>query len=128
MSIQTIMTADESGQELVEYAQQVADVLVKNNLTRAQIRNIFTEVRQIEALWGTSQRKEEALRRLSMLKPKLAYQTARTNSLEKLKQVLSEAIDEVVKSPADKKDATFQRFMDLFEAILAYHRALGGRN
>jgi CRISPR-associated protein Csm2 len=128
MSIQTIMTADESGQELVEYAQQVADVLVKNNLTRSQIRNIFTEVRQIEALWGTSQRKDEALRRLSMLKPKLAYQTARTPSVDKLKQVLSEAIDEVVKSVPEKKDSAFQRFMDLFEAILAYHRALGGRN
>jgi CRISPR-associated protein Csm2 len=63
-----------------------------------------------------------------MLKPKLAYQTARTPSVDKLKQVLSEAIDEVVKSVPEKKDSAFQRFMDLFEAILAYHRALGGRN
>lgn len=128
MSVHTIMTADESGKELVEFAGQVADALVKNNLTRSQIRNIFTEVRQIEAMWKTAKRKPEALRRLTMLKPKLAYQTARTQSVERLKQVLGEAIDEVVKSTDENRDAVFRRFMDLFEAILAYHRALGGKN
>jgi CRISPR-associated protein Csm2 len=124
MSVQSIMTADSSGAELVTFAQQAAEQLVKNNLTRSQIRTVFTEVRQIQAQWG----KPEAVRRLNMLKPKLAYQTARSNSVEYLRLVLSEAIDEVVQSPADKRDERFQRFVDLFEAILAYHRAKGGRN
>lgn len=127
MSVHTLMTADESGKALVEYAQQVAEHLVKDGLTRAQIRTIFTEVRQIEAMWTTAN-KPQAMRRLNMLKPKLSYQTARSSSLEHLKQVLSEAIDEVEKAGPDQKDAAFQRFVDFFEAILAYHRALGGRN
>ncbi len=122
--VHDLMTADEAGAELVTLAQQAADRLVKNNLTRSQIRTVFTEVRQIEAQWG----KPEALRRLNMLKPKLAYQTARSNSVDYLREVLSEAIDEVAQSPADKRDERFQRFVDLFEAILAYHRAKGGRN
>jgi CRISPR-associated protein Csm2 len=122
--VHTLMTADEAGAELVTFAQQAADRLVTNNLTRSQIRTVFTEVRQIEAQWG----KPEAVRRLNMLKPKLAYQTARSNSVDYLREVLSEAIDEVVQSPADKRDERFQRFVDLFEAILAYHRAKGGRN
>ncbi len=122
--VHDLMTADEAGAELVTFAQQAADRLVKNNLTRSQIRTVFTEVRQIEAQWG----KAEAVRRLNMLKPKLAYQTARSNSVDYLREVLSEAIDEVVQSPADKRDERFQRFVDLFEAILAYHRAKGGRN
>ncbi len=126
MTIHTIMTADESGKELVEFAQTVAQVLVSNNLTRGQIRTIFTEVRQIEALWGT--RRADALRRLLMLKPKLAYQAARIQSVYRLKEVLSEAVDEVEKAPESKKDNAFRRFVDLFEAILAYHRALGGKN
>jgi CRISPR/Cas system CSM-associated protein Csm2 small subunit len=33
--------------------------------------------------------------------------------------VLSEAIDEVEKAPAEKKDAAFQRFVNFFEAVLA---------
>lgn len=122
--VHDLMTADEAGAELVTFAQQAADRLVKNNLTRNQIRTVFTEVRQIEAQWG----KPEALRRLNMLKPKLAYQTARSNSVDYLREVLSEAIDEVAQSPADKRNERFQRFVDLFEAILAYHRAKGGRN
>ncbi len=122
--VHDLMTADEAGAELVTFAQQAADRLVKSNLTRGQIRTVFTEVRQIEAQWG----KAEAVRRLNMLKPKLAYQTARNNSVDYLREVLSEAIDEVVQSPADKRDERFQRFVDLFEAILAYHRAKGGRN
>jgi len=121
------MTADESGKEMVEYAQQVAQALVRNGLTRSQIRTIFTEVRQIEAMWGASHQKE-ALRRLVMLKPKLAYQTARTSSMDLLQKELTAAIDEVEKANAEQKDAAFQRFVDFFEAILAYHRANGGRS
>jgi len=118
------MTADESGAELVTFAQQTADALVTQNLTRSQIRTIFTEVRQIEAMWG----QREAVRRLSMLKPKLAYQAARSSTVNLLRDVLSDAIDEVLKAPADKQNERFARFVELFEAILAYHRAKGGKN
>ena len=122
--VETVMTADESGAELVKFARQTADTLVKGSLTRSQIRTIFTEVRQIEAMWpGT-----EAMRRLTMLKPKLAYQAARAAPVGHLRDVLTDAIDAVVKASADKRNERFDRFVDLFEAILAYHRALGGRS
>ncbi len=134
--IQTIITADPSGEKLVDFAARTAEQLVKNQLTRGQIRNIFTEVRKIEALWEAESVKEptqrdytKALRRLNMLKPKMDYQTARIPQVQRLKEVLSEAIDEVAKgtSPEDQTER-FKRFMNLFEAILAYHRAKGGRN
>lgn len=125
--VQTLMNADESGKALVEFARLTAQTLVKHSLTRAQIRGIFTEVRQIEALWPT--RKAEAARRLNMLKPKLAYQAARSETVKHLRDVLSEAIDEVIKEPAGKaRDDRFERFVNFFEAILAYHRAEGGKN
>ncbi|MDE3090845.1 MAG: type III-A CRISPR-associated protein Csm2 [Chloroflexota bacterium] len=126
--VQTVMMADESGAELVAFAQQTADALVNQNLTRSQIRTIFTEVRQIEAMWDKATGKSEAVRRLSMLKPKLAYQAARSNTVNLLRDVLSDAIDEVIKAPANNQDDRFARFVELFEAILAYHRAKGGRN
>jgi CRISPR-associated protein Csm2 len=122
--VQALMTADESGAELVTFARQTAKSLVTQNLTRSQIRSIFTEVRQIEAMWP----KPEAVRRLNMLKPKLSYQAARSNTVNYLRDVLTDAIDEVVKAPAEKRDERFKRFVDLFEAILAYHRAEGGKS
>jgi len=121
------MTTDIKGDELVTFAQQTASTLVGNNLTRSQIRGIFTEVRKIEAMWdGHSM---EAMRRLNMLKPKLDYQTARSSSVKVLRDVLIQAIDEVNKAKDDDdRSRRFRVFMDLFEAILAYHRSLGGRN
>jgi len=127
MSIHKIMTADESGKELVDYARQVAQILVHNGLTRSQIRTIFTEVRQIEAMWQMGDaHMADAIRRLNLLKPKMAYQSARTTSLMELKEALSEAIDEVEKAPAERKNKAFERLMNFFEAVLAYHRVLGG--
>lgn len=129
MDVQSVMTQDSTGADLVELARKTADQLVRNNLTRAQIRNIFTEVRKIEALWDS--KPDEALRRLNMLKPKLDYATARSDTVRGLRDVLTKAIDEVNAVPGDKQEERnrrFQRFVDLFEAILAYHRALGGRN
>lgn len=122
--VETLMLQDESGAELVTFARQTAKALVTQNLTRSQIRSIFTEVRQIEATWPSV----AATRRLSMLKPKLAYQAARSNTVNHLRDVLTDAIDQVLKAPDNQRDTRFERFVDLFEAILAYHRAEGGKN
>ena len=126
-TIQTIMTADESGAELVCFAKRTAKRLVKDKLTRSQIRNIFTEVRKIEAIWQGQE--QEALRRLNMLKPKLAYHTARSRSVMLLRDILTNAIIQVDQATTRiERNNRFQRFVDLFEAILAYHRAEGGRS
>jgi CRISPR type III-A-associated protein Csm2 len=45
--------------------------------------------------------------------------------VEPLRAVLVEAIDEVAGKPTDRRQR-FERFMELFEAILAYHRFHGG--
>lgn len=119
MSIQTIMNADPTGEQLVIFAKGAADRLFKAGLKKAQIRNIFSEVRQIEAMWSNNQ--AEAFRRLNMLKPKLYYQAARNREVKYLEEVLTEAIDEINKADKDK-DQKFKRFVHLFEAILAYHR------
>lgn len=127
MTVPTIMTADTNGEKLVNFAQEIATKLVHDNLNRAQIRGIFTEVRKLEAMWDAHP--VEAIRRLNMLKPKLDYQTARIPAVKTLKDVLTQAIDEVNKATTDEeRNRRFRVFMDLFEAILAYHRAQGGRS
>lgn len=122
-----IFTEDNDASELVKFAELTAQTLVGNNLRSAQIRNVFTEVRKIDALY--KQDPDAAIRRLQMLKPKLAYQAARQQQVKHLKDVLSEAIDQVTKieEPQKREDA-FETFMELFEAILAYHKAKGGKN
>ena len=71
-------------------------------------------------------------RELLLIKPKLAYQYGRaTNSggdrkkdgMELLKETLSLAIDQV-----ERDRDRFKRFVEFFEAILAYHRCRGGKS
>jgi CRISPR-associated protein Csm2 len=127
MSISTIMREDATGQELVSFAETTAAALVRDSLTRAQIRGIFSEVRKIEAMW--SQDPVQGMRRLNMLKPKLDYQTERNKPVKGLRDVLVPAIDEVGRAVNDQdRNRRFARFLELFEAILAYHRAKGARS
>jgi CRISPR-associated protein Csm2 len=129
-AIKAVITADESGEVLVKYASQVAERLVKNGLGNAQIRNFFSEVRQIQAMWNQENLKGDALRRLNMLKPKLAYQAMRAREVESLRDIMTRAIDLVnsAGAPGDKNlDKAFKRFVDFYEAILAYHYSAGNK-
>lgn len=128
--LKTIIQGDDT-QRLVEVAERVGDELVKQRLTTAQIRNIFGTVRKIEMNWPehsdsvNEERVRNAQHQLLLLKPKLAYQAKRERGggVQALESVLSPAIDLV----GDDR-AHFGRFVDFFEAILAYHRAAGGRD
>ena len=126
MSIQTIFTNDPTGSELVSLAEDTAHHLVTADLKRSQIRSIFSEARKIQGLWVSNQ--DAAIRRLVMLKPKMDYQTQRNPPVRGLRDVLSPAIDMVAQAKDEERNKRFQIFMDLFEAILAYHRAKGGQN
>ena len=122
VNVSTIMTADPTGKDLVEFAKSKAE-LWRRDLKRSQIRNIFTEARDIESEWDKDVL--NSLRRLNMLKAKLAYQQARHDKSEGLRglvDVLTKAIEEVNRAPEAQRTDRFHRFMDLFEAILAYHR------
>jgi CRISPR-associated protein Csm2 len=57
---------------------------------------------------------------LVLLKQKLAYASARQDAIKPLKEVMDAAIDKV----QDSED--FERFFQLIESIIAYHKAAGG--
>jgi len=115
----------ESAAALVKTAEQWGGYLKDNKLKTSQIRTIFASVRQIEMLWPVnapdSADARSAMTQLVLLKPKLAYQAGRTEEVKPLADLLTRAIDLV-----GEDRANFQRFMDFFEAILAYHKAKGG--
>jgi len=129
-TLETIITDPNGAETLVREADKLGKELAKQRLATTQIRALFGEVRQIEAQWqmGDKQRKK-AERRLILLKPKMAYRAKRERGrgVRELVNVLDPAIDLVIdeKDP-QKKQEHFQRFVDFFEAILAYHKAYGG--
>jgi CRISPR-associated protein Csm2 len=106
---------------LVEQAEHIGQELA-HSLSKNQIRNIFGQVRQIQFNWREEADQARAYRDLQLLRPKMAYQAARERDVKPLVQVLDKAIQEV----EDSRDR-FQRFVDFFEAILAYHTKYGGR-
>lgn len=131
---------------LVVVAQETGGRLARQ-LTTSQIRNIFGEVRRIEMDWPlhtkpvkegdeeaakaaaeAKAKADEGFRRVVLLQPKLAYQAKRERGrgVEELQQVLDPCIDEIRKARQEDRRLYFQRFVDFFEAILAYHKAAGG--
>ncbi|MFZ4829179.1 MAG: type III-A CRISPR-associated protein Csm2 [Phototrophicaceae bacterium] len=126
--LQIIILGDavESAHRTNECASKLGSEL-KSKLKTAQIRNIFGKVRQIEMAWLDAEDEPSSRRELVLLIPKMRYQTERKPELESLAEVLIECINLVEKGqsalPARER---FQRFVDFFEAILAYHKAAGG--
>ena len=110
---------------LVKSADEVGRRLKEMNLTSSQIRALFGEVRQIEALWRTDDAR--ARNRLILLKPKMAYRSRRERGqgVAELVGVLDPAVDFVVRD-SNGEYVRFQHFVELFEAILAYHKFYGG--
>jgi CRISPR-associated protein Csm2 len=108
----------QGGKVLVETAEKLGPRLERGRLTVSQIRNVYGMVKQMEMRGFDANA-------FVLLKPKLAYAAARANTdgVRELRDVLSWAIDEV-----DQDESKFARFVDFFEAILAYHKAAGGRS
>lgn len=137
--VEAIIKHEHAAETLVTWAEKLGRGLVDNEgLTATQLRGFFGVVRQIQAEVIADMikaRTETALsvnvqRQLKLLKPKLAYQAARDQGSSKrdgpqtrkdgvlrLKEILEPAIDHI----EDKPDR-FRRFVEYFEAIVAYHK------
>jgi CRISPR-associated protein Csm2 len=125
--LRKIITQADAAELTVRTAETLGKQLAEAKLTTSQIRAVFGEVRQIEGMWSSSmddKTKQQAKRRLILLKPKMAYRARKEQGrgVEQLVGVLSPAVDLV-----NNDDANFARFVEFFEAILAYHKANGGK-
>jgi CRISPR-associated protein Csm2 len=119
-------------QEAIISAEQIGKELAEKRLSTSQIRAAFGEVRRLQMRGITDSFDSSLL----LLKPKLAYAQVRKAGVDrnaaeaagKLLEVLSQGIDGVVESKdAQTKLHRFENFAAFFEAILAYHRANGGK-
>lgn len=102
----------------VDFAEKVGKYLADNKLTTSQIRNVFGELKRIQ-MKGFDSEKTAFL----LLKPKMAYAAKRNSNdgINVFKDVFNKGHNEV------NDEITFINFISLIEAILAYHKAFGGR-
>ncbi len=107
----------------ISYSEEFGKFLKKNGFTTAQIRKIFGEVKMIQQKGWEG---DKTLTALLLLKPKLAYSAKRDKNkcAHSLQDFLCKGIDVI--NTSNNPDKVFQNFANLFESILAYHRANGG--
>lgn len=121
------LIAHDEPEDLVRIADGFGEHLVARRLTTNQIRNIFGAVRQIEMNWRS--KPNESYRQAVLLKPKLGYAAARERGqgMQDLESVLAPALTAITEgSNNSERHLRFGRFVDFFEAILAYHKKYGG--
>ena len=113
--------------ELLNAAEKLGRELQQKRLTTSQIRQVFSRLKSVEAKGYKGAQRTEFM----MLKPYIAYAAGRPGSSEGtriLKEKVTWGIDAVLAD--DKNTAEEQRFYNFckfFEAVLAYHRAHGGK-
>ena len=105
---------------LVEFAERAGRFMARKGLTNSKIRSIYGEIKRIQM---SEFEKEKSS--FILLKPKVAYALGRDDKNEGLK-LFKEIFD---LSSADVTDQQrFLNFCNLMEAILAYHKAYGGKD
>ena len=125
-----------AGDVLVKVADELGEQLSKP-LKTSQIRAILDETQRIGSLFRIG-KFEEAVRRAHLLEPKIAYRAKRVAERDRKAGGAAELIADVLKKSLrivlEKKDdreevrARYLRFLEFFEAIVAYHKAHGGKD
>lgn len=109
-----------ANKEMVTFAEQRGRELVEGKLTNSKIRSIYGEIKRIQGAKDFEKSKSS----FYLLKPKVAYAYGRepqNRGLKLFKEIFDGAF------PYVTDDKTYNNFCNLMEAILAYHRAFGGK-
>jgi CRISPR-associated protein Csm2 len=100
----------------------------REGMTTTQIRNFFGEIRKIQMKTVAKSKGDFA-----MLKPRMAIAKVRAtkdNSNNRIKDFERSVVlfyDKIEKN-TDQTEQQFQNFADFIEAVVAYHKAYGGKN
>ena len=97
----------------------------RNAMTASQIRNVFGAIKQIEARGENTNWRTKFL----MLRPKMAYASARvlTNSRDSRIKAFREVFENAHAAVGNNWD-NFERFSQVMEGIVAYHKVEGGKD
>lgn len=109
---------DEEG---VEFCRQAAEYLQQKGMTSSYVRNIFGELKRIESK-GFAQSRID----FYLLRPKVAYATARAKGRGIDMGLFREVYERMAPDVSD--DRTFKNLVNMIEAIIAFHKACGGKD
>ncbi|MDO9548115.1 MAG: type III-A CRISPR-associated protein Csm2 [Candidatus Marinimicrobia bacterium] len=112
--------------QFIEKYNHKGEPIIKT-LSSSQIRKVYGEDKRIEMRVGENDQNLDNYRSdLLLLKPKMAYSAKRDKTFpaECLYQIIKCSIDTIdgIENDEEKRKC-FDNFCDLFEAIIAYHRA-----
>lgn len=110
----------EAKPSMVEYAESMGKFMAKNGLTNSKIRSIYGEIKRIQM--GEFEKEKSSF---YLLKPKVAYALGRDDKNEGLK-LFKKIFDTAANSVTSQK--SYLNFCNLIEAVLAYHKAYGGKD
>lgn len=111
--------------EAVISAKELGESLADQKVSTSQIRNVFGEIRRVQALGVDSDGKN----RLYMIEPKLAYVMGKSKGekqgFKDLLKVVNKSVPIVLEKNSKER---FGNFVNYMEAVVAYHRYNGGTN
>lgn len=119
-NFQSKWITDQADKDLVIFAETMGKYMANNGLTNSKIRSIFGEIKRIQM--GEFDKEKSSF---YLLKPKVAYALGRekTNKGLQLFKLLFDKSSEYVNS-----QKCYLNFCNLVEAVLAYHKAYGGKD
>ena len=112
----------EVDKDLIVYAEKAGEFMAKKGLTHAKVRSIYGEMKRIQM--NTFEKEKSAF---VLLRPKVAYAFGREDRNRNDGFHLFKLIfDRCVQDVSDQK--SFLNCCHFMEAILAYHKANGGKD
>ncbi|MFX0094797.1 MAG: type III-A CRISPR-associated protein Csm2, partial [Candidatus Hodarchaeota archaeon] len=91
-------------------------MLVRNHVPTSQLRKFYFDVKRLPIEYT------EARYDLQMIRPRLAYAKGKNHKLSDFQKVMESLITTI------STNEDLEGFKDFFEAIIAYHKAEGGRD
>ena len=104
------------------YAFKIAEFSKSKRMKTNQLRRFFGAVRKIEGKTSWSEMEPQ----FYLLKPRMAASTGRGKIPKEFFNVISVAMDKVAVGDDEENLENFKLFVEFFEAIVAYHKFLGG--
>lgn len=107
----------------MELCEELAKDMVDKKVSSSFLRNIFGELRRLEAGDFENHRSE-----FVMLRPKMAYACGRAIERNPKSKGVLDALLEFYKQMAKEVETTahFKNLVSVMEAIVAFHKAFGG--
>lgn len=102
--------------KFVDLAHEFGKTLVGEHVTTSQIRKFYYDVKRL------SYTIEKAKVDLQMIRPRLAYAKGKKPELASFQKIMENLINSI------STDKELEGFKDFFEAIIAYHKAEGGKD